>query len=232
MLNIFLIGSCRIGFSATDKKFIKNWDLTHTTKEVLAYLDIFDGKITKEDYPNIESLMLVIKKQACKIPEFEFDYILYSNRLNKSDIVLIEISSLKIYHKNGFIYQLNRAKKNNFSTDIHIQTEAEFIEDIKEIERRINKPIIFIGHVDLDFSDNINIKSKLNIEGRIEIRGYLDSLIRKHCKNHIICSDVFKDIHYTGIIDIQHDLNDTSHLTEYASTLLLQDISEKIKTLL
>ena len=45
-MKIFIFGSCRTSYLKTNDKYtvIKNHDFTHTTKEVLQYLDFFDNK--------------------------------------------------------------------------------------------------------------------------------------------------------------------------------------------
>jgi hypothetical protein len=45
-MKIFVFGSCRTNYLKTNDKYtvIRNHDFTHSTKEVLQYLDFFDNK--------------------------------------------------------------------------------------------------------------------------------------------------------------------------------------------
>ena len=45
-MKIFIFGSCRTNYLEKNKNYtvIRNHDFTHSTKEVLQYLDFFDNK--------------------------------------------------------------------------------------------------------------------------------------------------------------------------------------------
>lgn len=220
MTHIFNIGSCRSDFrkhSNLDYINIPTFDYVHTTKELLIHLDFIQGKKNIHDYPNLNWLMHMPRQK-----DFRKKCIFFL----KSDIITIEISSFKIYKKDGCYYQINRSIVNNKKmVDFYRQSEEEFAKDIQEIYQRINKPIIFIGHLNLYF-DNIK-----GVDGYIKERQLLDEYIKKYCKHYILPSDVFKGYNYTDILDFRHRPNDTKHLTHDAKNILYNSVYDKIKIL-
>ena len=168
MVKIFQMGSCRTSFGNLKSKncyFKNNYDLTHTSKEIFTYLDLFNNTYDISTMPHPEYLMYNPKN---------FKPNLYYQYLNSSNIVTIEISSLKLIKFNNFYYQINRERdfrSRDTVAERIIQSEEDLISDIKKIEQRINKPVIFFGHINSDFYD------VPNINGYIEDRQILDNVL-------------------------------------------------------
>jgi hypothetical protein len=220
MVRIFHFGSCRTTltlFNNDDYYFQKNYDLTYASKEIFTYLDLFDGIKTMDDLSYPECLMYYPEK---------FPALKYKNFLNESDIVLVEISTWKVVHQNNVYYQHNRARQNPKEIMVsYKQTREEIINDIELLNWRIKKPIIFLGHMDLNFYDIPDIY------GHIVERQDLDDIIRNNCKNHVIIGDLFSGQDYKNICDFKLKPNDTQHITNDAKKVIYDAIIEKIKNL-
>lgn len=219
MVKIFKIGSCRTSLSEhlnkDDFYFVDNHDFTHTTKEVIMYLDIIDGTKALKDIDRISCLMKDVDK---------FDVEFYKRMIDESDILIIEISSLKIIKSGDLYYQIVRhkveqrkSKMSDFS--IYIQDEADFINDIDEICRRIKKPIIFVPHITLDFS------IELESESLIETRQTIEKYVVDNTKYNIKTSDLFSGYHYSEICDCSKKF-DPNHYTKLGYKILSKKIEE------
>ncbi len=202
-VKIFVFGSCRSSIGKyvdnNNYKVIHNFGYTHTTKEVLMYLDLFDKKYNISD----------IKYNNCLINEpLKFNADTYNNWFKEAEIIIIEISSLKLVENDNIYYQLNYATINgNLSNfNITIQNEEIFNIDIKEIYRRINKHIIFIPNINLNFYD------VPNINGYVKDRILLEERMVKYCNIYILTSQIFKDYDYHEICDCSKSI-DTNHYT-------------------
>lgn len=211
--NIFKIGSCRTNLK---DYFINNFDYnykySHSSKEVIQWINIFQNKINFKDIPYIE---------LCINDKDNFDIKKYKQIYQQSDILLIEISSLKIVTYNNFYYNLNYFNKEVEQDDkikeiinINNQSEENLYQDLLEIQQMVfPKKIIFIGHLSLNFYD---------IQFSSNHRNIIDNVLRK-MSNSIILSDLFKNYDYKDIIE-----NDINHLNENSKKL----ISDEIKRIL
>ena len=228
-MKIFKFGSCRTNIEDwIDPKYQieYNYDLTHTTKEVLMYLDILDG-LDLSKIPSIDCLMKYAEKFNINSLKSKFD---------ESDIIIIEVSSLKIVEMNGYFYQIVRYKENNpdIKFNIFLQKESEFIEDIKKIYERIAKPIIFVPHITMNFDKEPRYKSEENLvinnQTLIESRKLIEKYISENTKIHIKTSEVFFDYHYSDICDCSKKF-DPNHYTKLGYQLITSKIEEVIKSL-
>tara|TARA_Y100000389_G_scaffold204918_1_gene260789 strand:- start:8008 stop:8628 length:621 start_codon:yes stop_codon:yes gene_type:complete len=187
---------------------------SHTSKEVIQWLDILENKINFQDIPYIN---------LCIPDKDNFDIIKYQQIYQQSDILLIEISSLKIVSYNNFYYNLDyfyheikQDDKIKEIININIQTEENLYQDLLEIQQRVfPKKVIFVGHLLMDFYDlpNFNPVHRLHI----------DNVLRK-INNSIILADIFKDRDYKDIFD-----NDANHLKESSKKLIANYIFYAIK---
>jgi hypothetical protein len=212
-MKIFKIGSCRTGIkSYLNPKYqlLENFDFTHTTKEVLMYLEIFDGK----DLSEITNINCLFKNHM------DFNISKYRDFLEKSDILIIEISSLKLVEDRGNFYQLVRTKENKKIDEFKIYTQDAdtFLEDVKQICQRIKKPIIFVPHINLNFGEN---QYELN-----ETRDLIEKYITSFTKYHVKTSKIFEGYNYTEICDCSKKF-DPNHYTKLGYQILTKEI-EKI----
>jgi hypothetical protein len=227
--NIFKMGSCRTSISGYLDNFDceYNYDLTHTTKEIIMYLDILDGKI---DFKNMKYISCLMRHPN------KFKLNTYRKMLNLSDIVIIEISSLKIVKSDDFYYQIVRYneenKINNISNDfsIYLQTEDDFVRDIEEIYERIKKPIIFVPHITMDFKRDLNPGGtgenlQLENESLVKTRQTIEKYVVDNTKYNIKTSDLFSGYHYSEICDCSKKF-DPNHYTKLGYKILSKKIEE------
>ena len=110
------------------------------------YLNILDGRIRLEDIPYLDMLI--------KNPN-DFDINKYKKLLDDADVVTVEFSTLKTRELNGFHYSEkiinDPPKKYHNIIKYYILPDNECINDLIEIQNRINKPIIFISHINFNF---------------------------------------------------------------------------------
>jgi hypothetical protein len=227
-ISVFKFGSCRTSIkkyiNQKNITYINNFDLTHTTKEILMYLKLMYDKI---DINNIDMIDCLMNTQNLYDPKE------YKILMEKSDIILLEISSIKIVKKDDNYYQINRVynKFNNVANDvsknffIYSQQEDEFVEDILEIKKMIgHKKLILIGHLNLNFYD---IK---NINGYINDRCKIDKYILKSDIDNLLPSNIFLNDDYKIVCSKDvNDKYDTYHYTEYGYIKLTTMIIEKIR---
>lgn len=166
-MKIFIFGSCRTNYLKTIDKYsvVNNHDFTHTTKEVLQYLDFFYNK---------KNVFEALYPSGIMSNDSKFDSNYYKTQLEKSDIVIIELSSIhSFYDKKNYYYQCNRLSKiknldksewidkdNNFHD---ILTEEDLYNDMITIQSRINKPIIYQGHINFYFDNYEPLKKKITL---------------------------------------------------------------------
>lgn len=227
-MKIFIFGSCRTSYLQTNDKYtvIRNIDFTHSTKEVLQYLDFFDNKknVLEALYPSG-----IIHND--NIDKFNSNY--YKKELEESDIVIIELSSTNSYYdKKKYYYQIDRISKiknlsnsewvdkdNNFHD---ILTEDDLYNDMITIQSRINKPIIYQGHVNFYFDNYEPLKNKDYV---INERQVIDNAIIKYNYKHsIIYKNVFINYNWRDILLSENDLY---HLNTFGMNILKEYV-EKI----
>lgn len=198
--------------------FDYNYKYSHTPKEVIQWLDILENKINFQDITYIN---------LCINDKDNFDVIKYQQIYQQSDILLIEISSLKILSYNNFYYNLDyfyheikQDEKIKDIININIQTEENLYQDLLEIQRRVfPKKVIFVGHLLMEFYDLPNFNPIH--------RRQIDNVLRK-INNSIVLTDIFKDRDYKDrdykdIFD-----NDVNHLKESSKKIIANKILEII----
>ena len=227
-MKIFIFGSCRTNYLQTNDKYtvIKNHDFIHSTKEVLQYLDFFDNKknVLEALYPSG-----IIYNDY--LDKFDSNY--YKKQLEESDIVIIELSSIQSYYdKKNYYYQLDRISKiKNLSKSEWVDKESNFHDVLKEediyndmitIQSRINKPIIYQGHINFYFDNYEPLKNKNYV---INERQIIDNAIIKYNYKHsIIYKNVFINYNWRDILLSENDLY---HLNTFGMNILKEYV-EKI----
>lgn len=226
-MNIFIFGSCRTNYLKTIDKYsvVNNHDFTHTTKEVLQYLDFFYNK---------KNIFDALHPSGIMSNHSNFDSNYYKTQLEKSDIVIIELSSIHSYYdKKNYCYQVNSLSKiknldksewidkdNNFHD---ILTEEDLYNDMIAIKSRINKPIIYQGHINFYFDNYEPLKHKNYV---INERQKIDNAILKYDENKsIIYKNVFMKYNWR---DILSDHNDLNHLNSFAMGILKEYLEKMI----
>jgi hypothetical protein len=222
MVKVFHFGSCRTvlapKFNTDEYYFDKNYDLTHSTREIFTYLDLYDGIQTMDDILFPECLMYNPEKFS--IPG-------YAKRLKESDVVMIEIATVKLVEYKGVHYQQNRVNQNpNDFVKNYRQTREELIDDLELLKYRIRKPIIFFGHTDLNFYD------VPNIYGHVAERQRMDEIIRNNTEHHIIIGDLFAGKDYKEVCETNLEKTDTHHITDKSKEVIYNAVVQKIKSIL
>jgi|SaaInlStandDraft_6_1057023.scaffolds.fasta_scaffold04538_5 hypothetical protein len=189
-IKVYRFGSCRTNYVHNNnngnyytgfKQFFN-----HTPYEVLQILNFFDNK---------QKLSDSLFPKAFNKFNFEEE----KRRFAQSDVVLIEISSLKhIFDDNNISYNMvdldieyheeygNHWTWINKELNNNIMEMSELVNLLTEIKKRINKPIIFQGHINLDFFDK-----STNTYKEIESRQIIDDAIKQVTDNYIIYNDIF-----------------------------------------
>ena len=207
-MKIFKFGSCRINYFNCNKFTVYNQIYyTHTTKEILQVLDFFNGlknnATYKKAFPDNFNSILQNKKKEFK----------------KSDCVLIEISSLKeVSDSNGFYYNsvsIGREYKKH-KARMKKADYNELISDIKKIKMRINKKIIFQGHINLLFK---------NI-GYVKDREVIDKAIIDYGDNYIIYKNIFEKNETSKVLINKLDI---CHLSKYGYKKLYNEFKKLLE---
>ena len=182
------------------------------------YLDFFDGMKQPALVPHLDCLMYFpenYRPEPCR------------QNLDNADVVVIEISSLKMFRYLDHHYQLKMVGKQNKLAimDSYSQPLGDLAADLALIQQRISKPIIFTGHVDLDFYD------VPGVHGHIAERGQIDAVLQQHCANFISLKKLFRERDYKTVCDFSYGEHDTHHITNTSKQLLRDAVVEKCRQL-
>jgi hypothetical protein len=182
------------------------------------YLDFFDGTKKPDEVPHLDALMYFPENYRAGVCR---------ENMNRADAIVMEISSLKIFRHLDHHYQMKMVQKTNKEPimTMYTQTLEDLAGDLQIIQKRVAKPVIFVGHIDLNFYD------VPGVNGHIAERAMIDAVLKKHCANSIILKDVFKDIDYKNICDFSLKKDDTHHITNASKRLLLSAVIEQCRLL-
>ena len=181
MDNVFCIGSCRTSYFDSPNDFL------HTTKEILQLVSLIDNIDNLEYF----DLLRLVNRNFSRIGRIKYELNRIKNKINKSNLIILEISSLKeVYNKDAKIYcnidlfnrvirKDNDLKNNqqslrklftmseniNKNTIIVKQTKDILTNDLKKIYNyfvvKKNKKILLIPHINATFVDKNRNKFKL-----------------------------------------------------------------------
>jgi hypothetical protein len=195
-------------------RFQKNYDLTYASREIFTYLDLFSAIKSFEDIPYRECLMYN--------PQ-DFNLKLYTDYFNSADVVIIELSTLRVSEFNGIYYQCNRSAGHPNSPIVtRHQSLQELADDIKLLEKRIGKPVIFFSHINSNFYDI------QGLGGYINERTVLEDCMEKYCKNYINLTKLFWGVDYKKVFSTKFGQKDTHHITNDTKKIIWERIKEKI----
>ena len=184
----------------------------------MQFLDLMDEtkKITDIKYPE-----LVLNDYN------NYDYKLQKQLLDNSHVVLIEISSIKIFHddKNNVYQQdylfskYSKDKHENMNITNYKLSEEQLIEDIKMIKNRIKKPIIFMGAIDYNMKD-LPLGLTMNTDYRLESRNMITRVLKKYAEHHIIYEDIESNIYNICPISKKTNKIDICHLSDNGKKII------------
>lgn len=148
MILITIFGSCRQDsiYNISNVKVTgirDNINYTHYTKEVLELI-----KYCKYGHLSPEETLTTFRTPILKNRKLYYNNILVNN-FNNTNVFFIEIASRLSYEYNNkyvhHILTLNEELKKNII--IKKQNDDEIENDIIEIKKELNKPIIIVGHI-------------------------------------------------------------------------------------
>ncbi|MDQ7787555.1 MAG: hypothetical protein RDU01_08095 [Thermodesulfovibrionales bacterium] len=183
-MRIFRIGSCRVYSIPND--FNGNFiflnepvGYTHTIKEHIQLIKHLRGE---KQIPS-EFLQYIYTFYGGNQKRQDIDSLFLHNKLmiDKADLYLVEISSLKVIEYNGYYFQQNRFLKYSnhnipppseellVNYKIYTQNDIDFHRDyVALIDELRDKPIIFTGHINLKKENNEYIENRQTINTLLE----------------------------------------------------------------
>jgi len=223
--NIFLMGSCRIHRLFNCDKIYNNNELDkYNLLDTLWFGDNFLGSIYCSKYILMVLQILLNndinnKDKICIIPpQLELDdnrFITICNRLKQSDIVIIEIASLKYYKLLNSEYYINREYiTNRFCGDntnntytMHTLTQDELanvISDIKMLLNKHNKEVLFVSH--FNHANIIN-------------RDIIIKTLSKNCNYYFNPTDII-------LTDPEKYLLDDNHYSDLGEQIIMKELDK------
>lgn len=223
-INVYRLGSCRTNY-LIDKYDINTIDsrisgnFTHTTKEVIQQIKMLTNEINIDEceYPNC-------------FTQYRSQQDYYKSIYNDADVILVEISSTKEAIDNKDFYyntvELNMHYKpegmpNNrfvYPTKMKDATMQDIKNDISILKSTINKPIIFQGHINMNF---------VNDTSKISNREVIDQSISNEL--NLTYENIFGDDKDKVCTKTEDGSIDVNHITEYAYNELYNNFVKILK---
>jgi len=178
------LGSCRIDEIEHSSLLNRTLSYTHCTKEVIQLMNYLIGKEKLESPFNQFCLSRAIENDK----PMEMDPV-FKNTFDKTNVFVIEISSMKKYEYNGkYLSHLavdKRMRNRDYlktpqdimeKTKVTLQTSDEIESDILEIQKLVYpRPILIVSHY------NVTVENH-----KLQSRDYLITLLGEICKKHNI----------------------------------------------
>ena len=226
--NITIFGSCRIHNINNNNNLNEDLNFTHTTKEVIQFINFLQNKIyIRLPYNNI----------CFRSGIRDNKLIIYNEKYNKlfknTDVFIIEICSRKNYiHNNYYLHYLCIHKAHSFwnkytpidilcNYETKIQSDEEIENDILQIYRLLYpKKIIIVSH----YNSKINGKY---IDSRNNLINLLSNICKKYNINFIDPSKVLSNFTQKEIIE-----DDLNHYTSFGINEISKYLNNYINLLL
>jgi len=172
-MNCYKFGSCRLLYECD-----RYSDCIHNTKEILQILKFID--MTQNELQSIYRPEFVFSNNKF-YSDGQFVQLIIETKksIDKSNIILIEISSLKeilfenIYFQyNRYIHHQKRNKNSKFNetnTKVSVQNKETLLNDLEEIIKKFkNKIVVLIPHIDSLTCGNSYIPNRVIISSVLE----------------------------------------------------------------
>jgi hypothetical protein len=188
IMKIFKIGSCRIGKNTNNKNdYQRNY--IHNLKQILLTLKYLLNM--NNDKSKFDKIQRSYNREGQCPPDTK-EINLIKEKLKNCSIVIIEISSLKIWknHNKELIHWSNYIKDTKINFFIK-QDKEDFFKDLKEIYSIINsikKKLIIFSHINIPIN---NFKKKIKCNE--EVRWICNDFDKKNIKytgNNISCENI------------------------------------------
>jgi len=217
-INVYRFGSCRTNYLRIKDDINTNNNLggnfTHTTKEVIQQIKMLNNEI------NIHE---------CEYPKCFTKYISesenYKRMYNDADVILIELSSIKETIDNaGFYYNIVELMRHYNPKEVPTKyvCQKATLEDVKNdisiIKSMINKPIIFQGHINMNFINNTS---------KVSNRQLIDEAISNEL--NLTYENIFGDDKEKVCARKEDGSISTNHITKYAYDELYKNFVKILK---
>ena len=183
-MKVTSFGSCRTDSVAYSSNLSLDISYTHCTKEIIQLIKYINGDIKLENsYDRFCMRKSIMNKEPMKYESS------FKERFDKTDVFVLEITSMKKYVYKDRYFSHMAVDKRLFDkdykntpehiineTNVILQTDEEIENDILEIQKLVfPRPIIVVSHVNVTYKGN-----------KLEKRDYLIKLLDKICKNNKI----------------------------------------------
>jgi hypothetical protein len=180
-MKVTSFGSCRTDSVAYSSNLSLDISYTHCTKEIIQLIKYINGDIKLENsYDRFCMRKSIMNKESMKYESS------FKERFDKTDVFVLEITSMKKYVYKDRYFSHMAVDKRLFDkdykntpehiineTNVILQTDEEIENDILEIQKLVfPRPIIVVSHVNVTYKGN-----------KLEKRDYLIKLLDKICKN-------------------------------------------------
>jgi len=224
-MNITTLGSCRVDNIFGNNKINKDISYCHTARESINLIKYINRDLQLTDPYNILCFRTGILTGEPIVVSKDIQ-----QKLNKTDLFIVEICSKKLYvHNDIILHHLavdNRHKKYHTYTPKNIlkeyivykQTDIEIYQDIQELLEIIDgKKLLITSHINAR-------KNELLLDNRNELILLLQN----------ICKDLSIPLYDPSKFLTKYDqkkilLNDLGHYTRFGKNLITKDIELFIK---
>lgn len=209
--NIFISTSCRYGKLVQPEPYHHLIHHTHNTKEFIQYIEYIKGELEIPSHLQSKVFRSQHLKSRNNQPLIDIDRGRLLQEYTRSNTVIVEICSVKIYELDGFnLHHLavdggdGCEKSNNYQGNFQIQTDQELHDDLKIIKQiTSDKRLIVATHINpLKFPK----------------RSLLINTLSRYCQ------DLKIDFHDASKVIGAKDVSDANHLNEKGHMIQTQTL--------
>ena len=222
-MKITIFGSCRQdtihnipGVNVTGIK--ENISYTHYTKEILEVINFCkNGHLTPEE------TIFTFRTPILKNAKLYFNNILKQN-FETTDIFIIEVASRITYEYNGkYVHHIlyddtNYNNKYKDNINVSVQSNEEIENDIIQIKKELNKPIIIVSHI-VTYEDS----------SRYELTELLENICLKHNILFINPVKEMKKCGHNNILNLIEDEKVIAHYNNLGHSIIQNIYNDFIK---
>lgn len=220
-------GTCRI-YCSSSKYFnnhigndISELNFTNNLKEVIQMIKYIKNElIIPEQYYHYCFRGYATNFRKCKVP-INLDISYLNNLLEKTDIIIIEICSNKMYYKDDYICCWDVISNASIKKTEKKITNEEIENDLIYLKKIVNKPILIISHI------NVKDKNNMYLPSRDKLIKSLKNICLKLNINFFDPSIILNEFNQEDII-----LNDLTHYTTFGLDIVTKLINYNVNEIL